>query len=266
VNPLATSTPLDWIHLGGLFCAELGAGTLAALAFVYPAPVGPPFYRLMGGMAAIPLALGAWLLLAAGSPGPAAMVGIALLAIPAFAIPTKGRGRWWGLGGAIAASFGAVAWDVADTLDASLGLRSLGIASALASGLLIGAIGTAMSLGHAYLTYPNLKIGHLVRVNRVCGAVIVAKALAVVAILGIFANRFEPLQSAVSTMGGWFGLFTRFAVGLAMPLLFVFMVASSLRYQNTRSATGILYASTVLVLIGEAVAMSLRGQAGGVPL
>ena len=152
-------------------------------------------------MAAIPLALGAWLLLAAGSPGPAAMVGIALLAIPAFAIPTKGRGRWWELGGAIAASFGAVAWDVADTLDASLGLRSLGIASALASGLLIGAIGTAMSLGHAYLTYPNLKIGHLVRVNRVCGAVIVAKALAVVAILGIFANRFEPLQSAVSTMG-----------------------------------------------------------------
>jgi hypothetical protein len=67
-------------------------------------------------------------------------------------------------------------------------------------------------------------------------------------------------------MGGVFGLFTRFAVGIAMPLVFAWMVSSSIRYNNTRSATGILYASTVLVLIGEAMAISLRGQSGGVPL
>jgi hypothetical protein len=36
------------------------------------------------------------------------------------------------------------------------------------------------------------------------------------------------------------------------------MAASSLRYQNTRSATGILYASTVLVLIGSAVSVFLQ--------
>jgi hypothetical protein len=262
----ATQAPLDWTQMGGLFCAELGAGTLAALAIVYPAPVGPPFHRLMGAMAAIPLALAAWLFASSGAALPAAMLGIALLAIPAFAIPTKGAGRWLALAAAVAAGFGAVGAAVAVQLDGSLGLRSLAIASAIASGCLAGAVGTAMSLGHAYLTYPNLKIGHLARVNRACMVAIAAKAAAVLAILWIYAGAFEPLQSAVSTIGGWFGLFTRFAAGLAMPLVFAFMVASSLRYNNTRSATGILYASTVLVLIGEAVAASLRAQAGGVPL
>ncbi len=43
------------------------------------------------------------------------------------------------------------------------------------------------------------------------------------------------------------------------------MAASSLRFRNTRSATGILYASTVLVLIGTAVSISLQ-DSYGVPL
>ena len=57
----------------------------------------------------------------------------------------------------------------------------------------------------------------------------------------------------------------RVAVGIALPLLFAWMTASSLRYENTRSATGILYASTVLVLIGTAVSISLQ-DSYGVPL
>jgi hypothetical protein len=58
---------------------------------------------------------------------------------------------------------------------------------------------------------------------------------------------------------------TRVAFGVLMPLAFAWMTASSLRFQNTRSATGILYASTVLVLIGTAVAISLQSSYG-VPL
>ena len=57
---------------------------------------------------------------------------------------------------------------------------------------------------------------------------------------------------------GMFYLGTRVAVGLLLPLVFAAMAASSLRYQNTRSATGILYASTVLVLIGTAVSVFLQ--------
>jgi hypothetical protein len=48
-------------------------------------------------------------------------------------------------------------------------------------------------------------------------------------------------------------------------MLFAWMVSGSLAYQNTRSATGILYASTVLVLIGTAVSVSLT-DSYGVPL
>jgi len=43
------------------------------------------------------------------------------------------------------------------------------------------------------------------------------------------------------------------------------MTAGSLKLGNTRSATGILYASTILVLIGTAVSISLQ-DSYGVPL
>ena len=68
-------------------------------------------------------------------------------------------------------------------------------------------------------------------------------------------------------LGPW-GLFylgTRVAVGLILPLVFAWMTASSLRFRNTRSATGILYASTVLVLLGAAASLYLQ-ESYGVPL
>ena len=60
---------------------------------------------------------------------------------------------------------------------------------------------------------------------------------------------------APTEFGMWalFYLGTRVTVGLLLPLLFAWMTSESLRHENTRSATGILYASTVLVLIGTAV-------------
>ncbi|MFT5289333.1 MAG: hypothetical protein ACI82F_001394 [Planctomycetota bacterium] len=64
---------------------------------------------------------------------------------------------------------------------------------------------------------------------------------------------------------GLFYLGTRITVGLVLPLIFAAMTAGSLKFKNTRSATGILYASTVLVLIGTALSVSLQ-DAFGVPL
>ena len=64
---------------------------------------------------------------------------------------------------------------------------------------------------------------------------------------------------------GLFYLGTRLVIGLVFPFVFALMAASSLKFQNTRSATGILYASTVLVLIGTAVSVSLQ-DSYGVPL
>ena len=73
-------------------------------------------------------------------------------------------------------------------------------------------------------------------------------------------------QHRLLDTGGVTGcLGTRVTVGLVFPLGFAWMTASSLRFKNTRSATGILYASTVLVLIGTGVAVSLQ-DSYGVPL
>jgi len=258
----------SWVLLGGRFCFEFGAGTLAALAFVPPAPVGPPFYRLLAAHASVPILLGTWLLSAAGalSIPVACCAAITVVALPCFALPTKGKLRWFALGAAVVGSGLAVILGTAELFQYGWLVASLATLSALGSGLLVGGIGVAMALGHAYLTYPNLKISHLARVHHLTIAILVAKAALLVATLLLIGGSFEPLQRALGSMGGMFGLFTRAAVGLFVPFVFALMVSSSLRYQNTRSATGILYASTVLVLIGEAVAMSLRGQAAGLPL
>ena len=101
-------------------------------------------------------------------------------------------------------------------------------------------------------------VPHLVRLNRVT----VVAMLASLASLGTACLVFdELLRSAEPPLFGPWGLFylgTRLVVGLALPLLFAAMAASSLRFRNTRSATGILYASTVLVLIGTAVSVFLQ--------
>lgn len=265
---LAEPAVLSWSHLGGLFCIEFGTGTLGAMAFVPPAPVGAPFYRILAALAAIPLLLGLWLVRSADTTNIAGVVllAIVLIALAFFAFQTKGKMRWASLGAAIAAGAAAVVWNLILTLDAGAPLRGVASLSALGSGLLVGTVGTAMTLGHAYLTYPNLKVSHLQRLNRISVAILLLKAFLLIITVYGFAAGFAPLRQAIGSTMGQFWLFTRFAVGLAAPLLFAWMAGSSLRYLNTRSATGILYASTALVLIGEALAMSLRGQAGGVPL
>ena len=68
---------MSWLLLGGRFCIEFGAGTLVALAFVAPAPVGPPFYRLMGALAAVPL------IVDRGRRGLAALLGVEAADLPA---------------------------------------------------------------------------------------------------------------------------------------------------------------------------------------
>ncbi|HKE00110.1 MAG TPA: hypothetical protein VKE69_03810 [Planctomycetota bacterium] len=259
---------MSWLLLGGRFCVEIAAGTIAALALVPPAPVGPPFYRVACALALVPLLLGAWLLHVEGALTTAIgfALAITVVALPFFAWPTKGKSRWVALAVAVGASSAAVVLGAAPSSEANVAARSLAAASALASGLVVGATGIAMTLGHAYLTYPNLRIDHLIRLNRATAVVFLARAALVAAAVVLVARSYEPLDRALATTGVWLGLFTRVAVGLAAPLVFAGLVASCLRHRNTRSATGILYASTVLVLIGEAVAVSMRGQAGGIPL
>ncbi len=253
---------MPWTLLAQQFALELGFGVLLALAFVPRAPVGTLFYRLMGTCAVLPILAALVARVRAGSGWSDAGVAgaaLALLAYPVFSGPVRGM-RWWaGLSAGLLGSALATGWVVRAGLP-ELGPAGLLVAtlSSLATGTVAGSVGLAMVLGHWYLTVPKLEIRHLARLNRVTiGAMLASILLCALSCL-LFA---ETLRSAEPPLFGPTGLFylgTRVAVGLCLPLVFAAMAASSLRFRNTRSATGILYASTVLVLIGSAVSVFLQ--------
>lgn len=257
------------------FCLQLAFGVLFALAFVPKAPVGKLFYRVMGTAALVPLvaavAMPLWITRSMSDPA-VLLAAVGVLAYPlyaSFAGPMHAR-RWSvALGVALLATAGGVGVIVARSAANEPGLGVVGLAlatlSALATGAVAGSVGLAMVLGHWYLTVPKLEVRHLVRLNRVTVGSLIASGLL---LGGTCLALAEPLNAGQTPLFAPFGLFhlgTRVVVGIVFPLIFAAMAASSLRFQNTRSATGILYASTVLVLIGTAVSISLQ-DSYGVPL
>jgi hypothetical protein len=263
---------VGWSSLGTQFCLEIAFGVLFALAFVPRAPVGAFFYRLMGTAALVPILCATVMPVVAGGaawtqPGVLA-AGLGVASYPIYSGPFRG-GRW-GIGLALAlAGCAAALWMTVQGSalmgGASAWQRALAVASALACGAVAGSVGLAMVLGHWYLTIPKLELAHLARLNRVSAHAMLASAALLVATCAAF---YGPLTSARTPIFSPFGLFylvTRAVVGLALPLLFAWMTAQSLACKNTRSATGILYASTILVLIGSAISIALQ-DSYGVPL
>jgi hypothetical protein len=253
---------MAWTLLAQQFFFELGFGVLLALAFVPRAPVGAFFYRLMGTCAALPCGLALAGRLGSGHAwtDPAVLgAALALLAYPVYSGPVRGT-RWAaGLTAGLLGSALATGWVVREGLPDLTPLGALvATLSALATGTVAGSVGLAMVLGHWYLTVPKLEIQYLVRLNRVTVGAMLASLATLAATCAVFG---EVLRSAEPPLFGPWGVFylgTRLAVGLGLPLLFAAMAASALRFQNTRSATGILYASTLLVLIGAAVSVFLQ--------
>ena len=258
---------MAWPTLGSQFCLELAFGVLFAMAFVPRAPVGRFFYRLMGTTALIPVLVA---ILAPTTTGalpwhaPSNLCGaLALLSYPLYAGPPRGR-RWTvGLGLALLGTMSAV---VVTLASGSPSLTSADLflagASALSTGSVAGSVGLAMVLGHWYLTVPDLEIRHLQRLNRVTIVSMLVSLLLVASTCLVHVESLDSGETPLFAATGLFHLGTRLIVGLFFPLAFAGMAASSLRYRNTRSATGILYASTVLVLIGTAVSLTLQDSYG----
>ena len=261
---------MGWSALGTQFCLELGFGVLFALAFVPRAPVGTLFYRIMGTTAFLPILVAAVAPLAWGGSTfddvAVLSAAAALIAYPVVSGPVRGT-RW-----AI-----ALGWSLASTAVALVSIVAratqlqgaaevvLGSLSAMATGAVAGSVSLAMVLGHWYLTVPKLEVAYLRRLNRVTAVSMVASLALLGVTCAVFWGRLAESETPLFGPRGMFHLGTRLAVGLALPLLFAWMTAGSLDFRNTRSATGILYASTVLVLIGTAVSVSLQGSYG-IPL
>ncbi|MBX3442579.1 MAG: hypothetical protein KF774_09225 [Planctomyces sp.] len=127
---------------------------------------------------------------------------------------------------------------------------ALAVGSELAAGWLIGGAVTAMLLGHWYLTAPMMKLSPLQRLNLgLGGAALVRGAIAAVAWATL--DRL----AASSTHDLWLAL--RWLCGIAAPIIMAVLVRQILRYRNTQSATGVLFAAVILVFIGETTAAVL---------
>lgn len=259
---------MDWSSLGSLFCLELALGTFVFLGLVAKAPVTPFFFRMNGFFGILLVAAAWWMHLGKhageGAPRLLLLAGTGLVALgyggSVFRLRAQTRRSF--LLAAILGAALALAGALRSMSDVDAGIWLLFLLSAAASGAIVGGIGVSMALGHHYLTVPDMEIAHLRRLNAATIFAMGAKILGIVVLLTLFAPQLLAEESALFRPMGYFHLGTRLLVGLVVPLVFALMVIGCLKHNATRSATGILYASTVLVILGEAMGLSLWSSYG----
>jgi hypothetical protein len=129
------------------------------------------------------------------------------------------------------------------------------VVSEFSSAAILGSCVTAMLLGHWYLTATAMALEPLKRANLWFGATILVRlVLSAVA----WARNADVVSLLTTTQTVWLSL--RWGAGILLPLVLCVMVHRILRYRNTQSATGVLFAATILVFLGEVAAMQLARE------
>lgn len=123
--------------------------------------------------------------------------------------------------------------------------------SSLSSSSVLGATLTGMLLGHWYLTTPTMSIGPLSWFPWALSVAAAGRLLATSLSLARFG--FES-HSTVH----WLWLVVRILGGILVPVLTAVVVVRILKYRNTQSATGVLFAALILVFMGETSAALLE--------
>lgn len=129
--------------------------------------------------------------------------------------------------------------------------------SFMSSALMLGSVLGTMITGHWYLVNHKLTLRPLQMAAWVFIGLAVWRTLLVFLTVITLSNSAEPALAgtakgllAFSATGILF--WARVSFGLVVPLVFGWMIWGSIKVRNTQSATGILYATIVLVLVGEA--------------
>jgi len=114
-----------------------------------------------------------------------------------------------------------------------------------------GSLG-AMLLGHSYLTAPNLSFTPFRQFTFLLLAILVVRTLTV-----------APVFMADNlVMMDWVYLSARIAFGILLPLVFCWMAWECAKIESNQSATGILYAVTALIFLGEMTSIFLLQTRG----
>jgi hypothetical protein len=129
--------------------------------------------------------------------------------------------------------------------------------SFISSALMLGSVLGTMITGHWYLVNHKLTLRPLQISTRVFIGLTILRTFLVFVTVFILSSSSQ--STLATTARGWFDFsmsgilfWARVGFGLVMPLIFGGMIWSSIKVKNTQSATGILYATIVLVLVGEA--------------
>lgn len=125
----------------------------------------------------------------------------------------------------------------------AIGLGGVGLASVL----------FGMILGHWYLNVAELPIHYLGRAIGLAFGALTVHLVWVIAILGttttILGYRAKPAYELLVTMDGFF-LWVGLILGLVAPLVIDWLAWRTARLGATQSATGLLYVSLILVVMG----------------
>ncbi|NUO83050.1 hypothetical protein HUU05_23515 [candidate division KSB1 bacterium] len=137
---------------------------------------------------------------------------------------------------------------------AAFGLRAL---SFVGSALMLGSVLGAMITGHWYLVNHKLSIQPLRLASLLFLGATLMRVLFVIALMSYSTFSSEQVlaenaRTLLHFSGKGILFWARCAIGLIGPLIFAFMIYETVKLRSTQSATGMLYATVVLVFIGEA--------------
>ncbi len=254
------------------FFLELALGLFVALAVIDRKAIGPGFTRLMTAFVLATL-IPAWLLARAGAtPPPAACTWLSAGLLAATLLLLVGAGRLGPLierlvvAGGVAAGGGAMLLAVQHGLHLEAASHSaLQLASSAASMAVLGGVTGAMIFGHWYLVTPDLPVAHLSRLTAFATVAAYVKLGLLLATIALFPDRFGGAGRSLLAIVGigdadgapfqtqldFLWLLARIFIGLIGPAILGHMTLATLRLKATQPATGILYAATVMVLMGE---------------
>jgi hypothetical protein len=248
-----------------LFLTQLSFGCLAALALLRREQIGRGFSRFMAGVVAVAATLALMLTLAPSAAGTSVVSGeqrfmiIAVCVAAALYIFASGAARARVETPVLLLALvlaGVALFEVTRTTMSDVRPHPLTMLSSFGSACVLGGVGGAMVLGHWYLVVPGLSLDHLARLNRASLVALYIRAGLLVLTLSLFTDRWwqrdlQGFRAAYDLLG----LGTRVLVGLVAPIVLAHLTAVTVRLKATQPATGILYASTVLVLMGELMAL-----------
>jgi len=252
-----------------LFCCRLILGASLCWALMPRRQVTCGFFRIQHLVVLGLSVLAAMTLTGSEAAGPAltlwplgvtrgidiAIAVVAFIGSVVWTLDRRGMGRYSIFAILVLSSAAVVGTQTLISRGDGAGVKLLVVASELSSAWLLGSIVTGMLLGHWYLTATSMPLTPLIRLNQVFVSAVVLRAL-------IAAAGLATSPAAVSETTHWVWLSLRWLSGIAGPLVMSLLISRILKYRNTQSATGVFFASVILVFMGEMSATLLSNEQG----